>query len=222
MDYYGLQQELQTWLADVNYDLALVLPNIIEGAEAEMNRRLRTLETECRTSADLTPDGVTEDQLGVYAVPLDWNGHKSIERSGDLLKILYFQLIPALSDTTLTNWVLDKHQDLYRYSCLVAAGVFLGQERPGLAERVELIYEQIEASDQNNRFGGGPLRTRVSSERPWRFTRPATDGRLEFLPPYDFFDLEDSDIPVQEAVPGYFTLYDNLIRIYPKPALPTP
>lgn len=220
MDYEGLQREIQTWVGDVNFDLALVIPNIIEGAEAEMNRRLRTLETECRTSADLTPDGVTEDQLGIYAVPLDWNGHKSVERSLDLLKILYFQLIPALSDTNPTNWVLDKHQDLYRYSCLVATGVFLGQENPAMADRVERIYAQIEASDQLNRFGGGPLRSRVSSERPWRFTKPATDGRLEYLAPYDFFDLEDAAIPVQEALPGYFTLYDNLIRIYPKPPLP--
>lgn len=222
MDFYGLQQEIQTWLGDVNYDLAIVLPSIIEGAEAEMNRRLRTLETECRTSTDLTPDGVTEDQLGVYAVPLDWNGYKSIERSGDLLNMLYFQLIPPLSDTVLTNWVLDKHQDLYRYGCLSAAGIFLQNENLAMTERVERIYAQIETSDQINRFGGGPIRTRVSSERPWRFTQPTTDGRLEFLSPYDFFDLEDSGLPVQESVPGYFTLYDSLLRIYPKPPLPIP
>lgn len=75
----------------------------------------------------------------------------------------YYQKIPALTTTTQeTNWLLDRHPDLYLYGSLLQAAPYLhGDERIATwGTAMAGILEQIGVVDERERRGSSPLRAR--------------------------------------------------------------
>ena len=223
--YEELKAEVQTWLDNDNPNLVAAIPTFIQDAEKWIGRHLHTRDMECIAPTPLVPDGVTEDTLGVYDVPSDWGGSKSVSikrdaTNGDQLILHYWAKIPALSDTVTTNWLLDKYPDLYRYASLSSAEPFLkNDERTGLwASKAGQIMQEVEAHDEHDLFSGGPLRSRV--DRPW--VGDGAPGRLEYMAPFDFCDMVERGTLATATCAGWFTLTQNQLRIWPKPAMPTP
>ena len=72
------------------------------------------------------------------------------------IALLYFQKIPALSDSATTNWLLTAHPDLYLFGSLVEAEMFgVNDERGGLWKgRVEEIFNEIEKLSNKTRGAG--------------------------------------------------------------------
>jgi hypothetical protein len=75
------------------------------------------------------------------------------------LELDYFQKIPALSDSTTTNWLLAAHPDLYLFGALVEAEVFgVNDERAPLWKaRRDEIFDEIEKLSNKSR-GAGAMR----------------------------------------------------------------
>lgn len=63
------------------------------------------------------------------------------------LSLLYYSKIPALSDTVLTNWVLEKHPDVYLYGTLVHAAAYLKQDPAPWEKLYEQAREGVIVSD---------------------------------------------------------------------------
>jgi hypothetical protein len=81
------------------------------------------------------------------------------------LEILYYQTIPALSDSNTTNWLLTAHPSLYLYGSLVQSAPYLKDD-----ERVAIwdtLYQRAKAAvqkqDQAGEVNGPPIK--VSARR---------------------------------------------------------
>jgi hypothetical protein len=72
------------------------------------------------------------------------------------LELDYFQKIPALSDSTTTNWLLAAHPDLYLFGALVEAEMFgVNDERAPLWKaRRDEIFDEIEKLSNKTRGAG--------------------------------------------------------------------
>jgi hypothetical protein len=75
------------------------------------------------------------------------------------LELDYLQKIPALSDSTTTNWLLAAHPDLYLFGALVEAEMFgVNDERaPQWKARRDEIFDEIEKLSNRTR-GAGAVR----------------------------------------------------------------
>lgn len=229
--YDELVDEIQRWADFSNPNFIASIPDFIWECEVRVSRYLRTFETECRIATPLIPAGVTEATLGVYDLPSDWAGFKSVDRVGDYVWILYHRRIPHLSESNPSNWLLVKHPDLYRYMSLVAAEGWLKND-PRFEfwhKAVDRILKEILLADDEVRYSGGPLVSRLPGQRPWlRLKTRYADGRLDFLPSYDYYDLIESgalpeDVGCRgspDGRAGYFTIADNKLQIWPKPSMP--
>jgi hypothetical protein len=71
----------------------------------------------------------------------------------------YFQKVPALSESTTTNWLLSVHPDLYLFGSLVEAEMFgVNDERAPLWKgRRDEIFDEIEKLSNKTR-GAGAVR----------------------------------------------------------------
>ncbi len=75
------------------------------------------------------------------------------------LTFLYFQKIPALSDSAPTNWLLTAYPDLYLYGSLVEAEMFTVNDERALSwksRRDELLEEIRQLSNRSR--GAGRIR----------------------------------------------------------------
>lgn len=219
-NYTELQSAIQRWLDNSNPNLVAEIPTFIALAEARFQSNLRVREMECYISTPYVPAGVTEETRGVYDLPPDWGGHRSVELRGDTIWILYLKKIePLASAATGSNWLLEKHPDLYLFSSLVAAESWLKNDPriPLWDQAAKSIYEAISAADETDKYSGGPLVVRADTNQRWRSSTPGS-GRYEYLPPYQFAELMLGE-PECDA-PAYFTVTENFLRVYPKPALP--
>ncbi len=216
--YAELQQEIELFLDNNNPNLIAAIPIFISDAEKSFGRRLHTRDMECLTTTPLVPVGTTDDTLGVYDVPDDWGGSKSISISGDTLVLHYWRKIPALSATNADNWLLLKYPDLYRYASLQFAEPFLKNDsRVALwSSAAESILAEVETHDEHDLFSGGPLQAR--SDRPW--VGDGRPGRLEYIAPFDFLDMTIRGTMATNTCAGWFTLMEDKIRIWPKPSMP--
>lgn len=221
-DYTELKAEIESWL-DKNYaPLTAAIPTMIQDAENTFNRRLRTWDMECSSRTPLVPNNLVEADRGVYGLPVDWVGHRTVRRDGTDLRIVYYRRIPALTDQAPTNWLLAKQADLYRIASLASAESWLKND-PRIAlwkgQRDEIMLE-LSIGSTNDEYSGRPLRTKTSNDRIWRMLK-RTDGAYEFLSQDDFFDLTSSgynqtQLGIQKF--GYFTISHGNIHIWPKPA----
>lgn len=218
--YEELKTEIQRWLDNDNPNLVAAIPDFIRDAEVRFDRILRLREQECRTTTDLVLPETLDSQLGVYDLPADWRGHKSIERRGSTLLIYYWKKLAALSDANPSNFLLLKHPDLYRYVSLVSAEAWVKNDpRTKLwAKLADNIVKEVQGADVEERTSGGPIRSRTLRERDWRGASSSGNGRLRFLEPFDFFDL---DAVAQPDDRMYFTVAEGQLWIWPKPSQET-
>ena len=220
--YTELRSAVQRWLDNDNPNLIAAIPDFIALAEASLNDSLYCRERECRISTPLvpTPPPADPDDYGVYDLPEDWGGHRSLERVGDLLWILYWQRIPSLSDETPTNWLLLRRPDIYLMTALANSEAFLKNDpRTQLwgSASTQAIEEFLKADDRE-RYSGSPLRARVDVERDWADRSAWEDDRLEYLPPWEFFDIiARAHMAGPRENQGYYTVTEGFIRIWPKP-----
>ena len=152
-------------------------------------------------------------------MPADWAGHDTVERIDELIWINYFQSLPALTDINQTNWLLDRHADLYLWSSLLNAEPWLKNDARIAVWRQRRDDALTEIADESivETFSGGPLRSRHARQRPWIYNTGS--GRLEYMSSYDFFDLlaNSDNWAVQREVRGQFTTFGNTLRIWPVP-----
>lgn len=75
------------------------------------------------------------------------------------LEMWYYRRIPALSDNTTSNWVLEKHPDLYLYGALMHSAPYLrDDERVGLwASKFQQLLDDIGMQDERALYGSAKL-----------------------------------------------------------------
>lgn len=215
-NYAELQSAIQRWLDNSNPNMVAEIPTFIALAEARFRTQIRVREMECYISTPYVPQNVTEETLGVYDLPPDWGGHRSVELRGDMIWMLYLKKIEPLASAD-TNWLLEKHPDLYLFSSLVAAESWLKNDpRIALWEKAATgIYKGIAAADERDKYSGGPLAARFNIDQNWQ---ALGGGRYEYLPPHQFAEVTLGN-PQCDA-PAYFTVTEEFLRVYPKPAMP--
>lgn len=79
--------------------------------------------------------------------------------SATALTMDYFARIDGLSSVMPTNWVLDKHPDLYLYATLFNAEAYLDNaQRAGQWKALlDDTMRKVNTASRNDRFGAGPL-----------------------------------------------------------------
>lgn len=78
------------------------------------------------------------------------------------IEIVYYTEIPRLSDTQQSNWLLERHPDVYLYGALMEAAPYLkNDDRVGLwTSALDSILEDIRIADERATKGGAPLKMR--------------------------------------------------------------
>lgn len=120
----------------------------------------------------MSPHGLRTQFMGMSGQPLAYaiEGRQMIVGpvGNARLEIVYYARVPALTDTTPTNWLLDRFPAAYLYGALTQAEAFLvNPERAAFWQGAlnEALGEIIE-DGKRGRWGAGPLRpTGVTSIR---------------------------------------------------------
>lgn len=80
-------------------------------------------------------------------------------------ELVYYAKLPALTDSATTNWLLNKHPDIYLYGTLIQSAPYMRDD-----ERVVVwsgLYEkglaQLEQASTRAEFTGGVLKARARS-----------------------------------------------------------
>lgn len=75
------------------------------------------------------------------------------------IEIVYYQQIPALSDSNTSNWLLADAEDLYLMSCLAQAAVYTRDtELLAMArEQVQIHLASVNEQSDRIRYGDAPL-----------------------------------------------------------------
>lgn len=79
------------------------------------------------------------------------------------LDLAYYQRIPKLTDSNLTNWLIEKHPDLYLYGALKQASPYLDKDRR-ITTWQAMYQEGIESlrvQNERSEFSGGALKVRT-------------------------------------------------------------
>lgn len=105
------------------------------------------------------------NQLAVTgAIPTRFNinaGNLSVRPIADSypISISYKQMLPALSDSNPTNWLLLKWPDLYISASIVTAALFGFEDDrlPLLDTNASNLIEEINNAGRRSRYGTGPL-----------------------------------------------------------------
>lgn len=153
-NYADLLSATAAWL-NRGTDLDTRIPDFIKLAEAEFNRKLRTIEMEATASSVLTSDStaVPADFLGLRSIKIDntvleyvtpseifddentgtptrytVSDGKFIFRpapSSGTVDITYYQAIPALTSGNTTNWLMTRWPDLYLFATCAQAEFYV-------------------------------------------------------------------------------------------------
>lgn len=89
-----------------------------------------------------------------------FNGNQvefSPSASGKSMEWTYYKAIPALSSSTATNWLLNKHPDYYLMGCIQQALIWSLDDRAGQVEAMLANMESI-INQERNQAMSGPLR----------------------------------------------------------------
>lgn len=72
------------------------------------------------------------------------------------LRIVYWQTVPHLSDSALSNWLLDEHGDLYLYATLVESAPYLRDEErlPMWEAEKEKRIEALHVDNETRQYSG--------------------------------------------------------------------
>jgi len=81
------------------------------------------------------------------------------------LDMAYYQTIPGLSDVSPTNWLVDKHPDLYLWGTLLQAAPYMYQDKrvPMWSTAYEAALESLRVSNARSEFSGGVLKARAKA-----------------------------------------------------------
>jgi hypothetical protein len=71
-----------------------------------------------------------------------------------VVEMVYYQKIPAISDAVSSNWLLDRHYDLYLYATLVQAALYLKDDPSSWATLFDSALSEIEIDDVRSQFHG--------------------------------------------------------------------
>jgi hypothetical protein len=74
----------------------------------------------------------------------------------------YYKEVPALASNS-TNWLLNKHPDLYLFASLVEAALWMHDDSriPLWAEKASALMDLVQTEDSRNQFDGGVLAARA-------------------------------------------------------------
>lgn len=108
-----------------------------------------------RQSLDAVVAATTQGVATLYArrgvSDLYFNG------TGSVQGVLY-QKIPALSDSNLTNWLLDDHPDVYLYGAVVEAAIYIKDDPTIYEARYQAALNEVASNEQRYT---GPLVARA-------------------------------------------------------------
>ncbi len=81
------------------------------------------------------------------------------------IELMYYQKIPALSDSQTTNWLLDFAPDAYLYGTLVQASPYLGEDErvPVWNSLYNAAVTSLNTQNEKTRHSGSALRMRLSA-----------------------------------------------------------
>jgi hypothetical protein len=95
-------------------------------------------------------------------------GSLEVERTPDTAytaEISYYSKIPALTSLNPTNWLLQRHPDVYLYGALLQSAPYLKDD-----ERIQVwqnlyqnIIQEIAADDEQAAYSGGTMAASISS-----------------------------------------------------------
>lgn len=79
------------------------------------------------------------------------------------MEIVYLQSIPALSDVTTTNWLLDYHPDIYLYGSLVHTAAYLQEDERIVtwAKLYDGAVTKLNNESEQAKWSGSGLRLKV-------------------------------------------------------------
>lgn len=208
--YTELQAAIQNWLDNDNANVVATIPDSIALAEAKFSRDLRLWEMENRILIPLVPAVPVPGEEGYYALPDDWNGYKSVARQTDNLLVNYWQRLTPLSNINTTNWLLDKHPDLYLYASLVELSQFSKSKDEATiwSANANAAMQEIIATDWSTMYGGVPS----------KIHQPLSDdNEMMYISPTEYDALESSGSSDYLPSNGVFTVSASYLRIWPKP-----
>lgn len=70
------------------------------------------------------------------------------------VEMVYYTKIPALSDTQTTNWMLERHYDVYLYGALVQGALYLKDDATSWATLFDSAIDEVVVDDQRSQFHG--------------------------------------------------------------------
>jgi len=70
------------------------------------------------------------------------------------VEMVYFGKIPAISDSVPSNWLLDRHYDLYLYGALVQAALYLKDDPSSWATLFDSALSEIVVENDRSQFQG--------------------------------------------------------------------
>ena len=121
-------------------------------SQAEMlDRKFRNLNT----GGQPAYYAITAGEIEVYPVP-----------DGTYTSELYYNArLPALSDSTTTNWLLEYHPDAYLYGSLVHSAPYLKEDArlQTWAALYQNAVDAINTESESSKFGGSGRRMKIRS-----------------------------------------------------------
>ena len=106
--------------------------------------------------------GTTDYPTGYYIAASTVYFGPSTPQSDFTVGYIYYQKIPALSDSATTNWLLTSHPDIYLYGSLLEAAPYL-KEYPEIQlwmTAFGTVIEQLKQSDRDT-MSGAPISMRA-------------------------------------------------------------
>lgn len=128
----------------------------------------RTIEVNNVPLEYLTPEqmsrrvGISINQAYYYTIQAQQFRVIPIVGEDVELIITYYQKVPALSDTNITNWVLNEYFDLYYYGALAEAMLYIkNYEIYELwNQKFQSAADQMDSADRQDRWSGSPASVR--------------------------------------------------------------
>lgn len=126
---------------------------------------LKSVTTDNNVVTQVSPDDLfaypsTETGTPKYVAVIDEHLYFRPYSDTGTVQITYYERISHLSETNLTNWLIEKHPDLYLMTALAYAEMYNWNDDrlPMIKARADDILEQINTASQMEKHGGRTLR----------------------------------------------------------------
>lgn len=135
----------------------------VRNAYLDVSPRLRLEPTTLATLQDF----YASNELNTPCAYAIWGQAMSIAPAPNgvySIILTYKQAIPALSDANPTNWLLQRHSDLYLTAALCMAELrgWNDERLPGLKAWYDELIAEVNKAGQKARHGNGPLQMRAT------------------------------------------------------------